>query len=75
MPFGPPLYADDLVTALEDKHRAGGFKELVAFLEACESGSMFQGLLASDMPVFATTASNASESSWATYCPSVNPPL
>jgi legumain len=37
------------------------------YLEACESGSMFQGL-PDNIKVYATTASNAVESSWATYC-------
>eukprot|EP00892_Ulva_mutabilis_P010771 jgi/Ulvmu1/8066/UM004_0303.1 len=69
MPTGAPLFADKLADALEDKHSAGGYLELLVFFEACESGSMFQGLLAHDLPVFATTAANASESSWATYCP------
>jgi legumain len=43
------------------------YKELVFYLEACESGSMFQ-TLPKDIGVFATTAANAQESSWGTYC-------
>ena len=43
------------------------YKELVFYLEACESGSMFQ-TLPKDIGVFATTAANAKESSWGTYC-------
>ena len=43
------------------------FKELVFYLEACESGSMFPNL-ASDTGIYAMTASNASQSSWGTYC-------
>ena len=39
------------------------YKELVFYLEACESGSMFQ-TLPKDIGVFATTAANAQESSW-----------
>ena len=38
-------------------------------MEACESGSMFQGLLPNNWNIYATTASNAEESSYATYCP------
>jgi legumain len=45
------------------------FKRLVFYLEACESGSMFQGILPTGLEIFATTAANADESSWATYCP------
>jgi len=41
---------------------------MVLYIEACESGSMFEGILASDINVYAITASNAVESSWGTYC-------
>ena len=43
------------------------FKELVFYLEACESGSMFPYLDASEN-IYAMTASNATQSSWAAYC-------
>jgi legumain len=66
---GEYLYANDLVQALKKKHAGGGYKSLVFYLEACESGSIFEGLLPSDIAVYATTASNAEESSWGTYCP------
>jgi legumain len=45
------------------------YKKLVFYLEACESGSMFQGLLPTNQNIYVTTASNAVESSWGTYCP------
>ena len=45
------------------------FSKLVFYMEACESGSMFENLLPTDINVFATTAANAQESSWGTYCP------
>ena len=32
-----------------------------------------QGLLESDLEVYATTAANGRESSWGTYCPGMNP--
>ncbi|KAL2548490.1 vacuolar-proCES [Forsythia ovata] len=41
----------------------------VIYLEACEAGSIFEGLLPEGMNIYVTTASNAEESSWATYCP------
>jgi len=37
-------------------------------MESCESGSMFEGLLPQDWEIYATTAADPSESSWATYC-------
>ncbi|XP_062202096.1 vacuolar-processing enzyme-like [Phragmites australis] len=73
MPTYPYLYGDDLVDVLKKKHAAGTYKSLVFYLEACESGSIFEGLLPNDINVYATTASNAEESSWGTYCPGENP--
>ena len=43
------------------------FKQLTFYLEACESGSMFPDLT-SDGKIYGMTASNASLSSWASYC-------
>lgn len=43
------------------------FKELIFYLETCESGSMFTGF-PTDLNIYATTAANAKESSWGTYC-------
>lgn len=37
-------------------------------MEACESGSMFEGLLPENINIYATTAANAVESSYGTYC-------
>lgn len=45
---------------------AAMFKNLVFYLEACESGSMFEGM--SIDGVYALSASNPTESSWGTYC-------
>ncbi|KAM2647753.1 hypothetical protein TB1_000967 [Malus domestica] len=46
---------------------------MVFYLEACESGSIFEGLLPEGLNIFVTTASNAEESSWGTYCPGKYP--
>ena len=62
------LYADDLVKTLNSMHEKKQYKELVFYLEACESGSMFEKTLAKDIKVYATTAANPDQSSWATYC-------
>ncbi|XP_062180667.1 vacuolar-processing enzyme-like [Phragmites australis] len=69
MPSDEYLYAKDLLQTLKKKHAAGTYKTLVFYLEACESGSIFEGLLPNDINVYATTAANAEESSWGTYCP------
>nr|ALG36104.1 asparaginyl endopeptidase [Oldenlandia affinis] len=73
MPVGPYIYADDLIDTLKKKHASGTYKSLVFYLEACESGSMFEGLLPEGLNIYATTASNAEESSWGTYCPGEYP--
>ncbi|XP_064937427.1 vacuolar-processing enzyme-like [Musa acuminata AAA Group] len=43
-------------------------------LEACESGSIFEGLMPEDFNIYVTTPSNSVESSWGTYCPGMDPP-
>lgn len=43
-------------------------------MEACESGSMFEGLLPNNWNIYAVTAANAEESSYAAYCPDYSPP-
>ncbi|KAL7150818.1 hypothetical protein ABFS83_05G138900 [Erythranthe nasuta] len=73
MPTSPYLYANDLINVLKKKHASGTYKSLVFYLEACESGSIFEGLLPEGLNIYATTASNAEESSWGTYCPGDNP--
>jgi legumain len=63
------LYAPDLHKALVNMHTTKMYKELVFYLEACESGSMFQGILEDNLNIYAITAANPTESSWGTYCP------
>lgn len=43
------------------------------YVEACESGSIFEGLLPKGLNIYAITATNAVESNWATHCPGGNP--
>jgi legumain len=43
------------------------FRTLVFYIEACESGSMFDGLLSSNINILAITAANPSQSSYACY--------
>lgn len=73
MPSGDNLYANDLIDILKKKHASGTYKSLVFYLEACEAGSIFEGLLPEGLNIYATTASNADESSWGTYCPGESP--
>jgi hypothetical protein len=46
---------------------------MVVYTEACESGSIFDGLLPDDANIFVTTAANGRESSWGCYCPGQQP--
>nr|XP_027081929.1 legumain-like isoform X1 [Coffea arabica] len=68
MPSGDPLYANDFNEVLKKKHSSGTYKEMVIYVEACESGSIFEGLLPQNLRIYATTAANAREDSYATYC-------
>jgi len=65
---GGYIHAKDVNNALDTLHSKGGFKELLFYVEACYSGSIFQNLLHTPN-VFAVTAANARESSYGFYCP------
>ncbi|KAL3721241.1 hypothetical protein ACJRO7_005968 [Eucalyptus globulus] len=69
MPVGDDIYANDLMKVLKQMHQAKKYLNMVIYIEACESGSMLQGLLPKDMGIYATTAANTEESSYAYYCP------
>eukprot|EP00746_Dinoflagellata_sp_MGD_P005263 gnl/MRDRNA2_/MRDRNA2_110198_c0_seq1.p1 gnl/MRDRNA2_/MRDRNA2_110198_c0~~gnl/MRDRNA2_/MRDRNA2_110198_c0_seq1.p1 ORF type:complete len:442 (-),score=102.21 gnl/MRDRNA2_/MRDRNA2_110198_c0_seq1:41-1366(-) len=64
----PPIHAADVNDALMDMHQKGMYKELLFYVEACESGSIFAKLLKAPN-VKAVTAANPTQSSWGTYCP------
>ncbi|XP_004298668.1 PREDICTED: legumain [Fragaria vesca subsp. vesca] len=74
MPNMPFLYAMDFINVLKKKHASGSYKEMVIYVEACESGSIFEGIMPSDLNIYVATASNAEENSFGTYCPGMNPP-
>jgi len=63
------MSATMLNSALKKMHSKNMYKKLVFYMEACEAGSMFENLIPTDMNIYVTTASNAKESSWGTYCP------
>lgn len=63
------LYADTFNDAINYMHTNAMYDQMVLYIEACESGSMFEGILDNSINVYATTAANPSESSWGTYCP------
>ncbi|XP_072221129.1 legumain [Leuresthes tenuis] len=60
------LHVEDLQEAITYMHKNKKYKKMVFYIEACESGSMMNHLPA-DIDVYATTAANAHESSYACY--------
>ncbi|KAI4387509.1 hypothetical protein MLD38_005337 [Melastoma candidum] len=68
MPVGDDVYATDLNRVFKTLHESNKYKSMVVYIEACESGSMVDGLLPSNIGIYATTASNPNESSWGYYC-------
>ena len=67
MPDGV-LYATDFNDALKTMHSKNMYKEMLVYIEACHSGSMFDDLLPENVKIYATTAAHADESSYAYYC-------
>ena len=65
--WGGYLYADQLLDAFKTMKEKKMYKQMTVYMEACESGSMFTKL-DKDLGIYAVSAANRSESSWATYC-------
>lgn len=60
------LHVEDLQAAIKYMHDNKKYKKMVFYIEACESGSMMNNL-PDDIDVYATTAANPHESSYACY--------
>ncbi|XP_059163374.1 legumain-like [Physella acuta] len=67
MPQTPYLKARELNTVLKKMAAEKKFAKLNFYVEACESGSVFDKLLPANINVYATTAANTTESSWGCY--------
>lgn len=61
------LHARTLQDTLLDMNQKNKFGKLVMYIEACESGSMFEDLLPENLNIFVTTAANSHEHSYACY--------
>ncbi|CAF1101684.1 unnamed protein product, partial [Adineta steineri] len=61
------LYAKDFNQTITTMYNQKKYKNLVIYIEACESGSMFEDILSDKINVYGTTAANAEESSYACY--------
>ncbi|KAI6173155.1 Legumain [Aphelenchoides besseyi] len=62
------LTVKQLNNALKDMYKNGRYNQLTFYLEACESGSMFEKVLPQNINVYAMTAANSAESSFGCYC-------
>jgi legumain len=67
MPHGDFLMANNLTDALHTMHKKRMYKEMVFYIEACESGSMFEGNLPPNMHIYGATAATPDQSSYACY--------
>jgi len=63
-----PLSAYDLNNTLANMHAKKLYKELVIYVEACESGSVFDKILPTNINIYVVTAAGDNESSFPTYC-------
>merc|ERR1712100_549443 len=60
------LHKSDLQSTFQTMSDKKMFNKLTMYLETCESGSMFEDMTVPN--VYALSASNATESSWGSYC-------
>ena len=68
MPVGGYLYANQFHDTLKFMNENKMYKEMTVYIEACESGSMFENILEDNLNIYALSAANSSESSWGAYC-------
>lgn len=59
------LYAHDLIQTFQQMNLSRAYESIVVYMEACESGSMFNGLLDPSLRVYAVTAATPDEPSYA----------
>ncbi|XP_076951863.1 legumain-like [Bidens hawaiensis] len=74
MPEKPYVVASDFIDVLKQKHAMGTYKKMVIYLESCESGSIFEGLLPEDLNIYAIASTKPYEGGYIIYCPETNPP-
>jgi legumain len=63
------LYANQLISAFGTMYKNKMYEKMVVYLEACDSGSMFQGLLDPSWNIYAVSSSKHNQATYATYCP------
>ena len=74
LPNGERLDAETLMHSLVTLSDASPSSMILVYVEACHAGSLFEGR---EIPprTLIVTAANATESSWAAYCPTPKHPL
>jgi glycosylphosphatidylinositol transamidase (GPIT) subunit GPI8 len=65
---GGGIYSTDLMNTLTWMKQNGRFNKMLFLMEACFSGSMFEGM-SSTLGIYAITSANSDEYGWMTYCP------
>ena len=64
MPGGAQLHAKDLTNTLLQMAAKKTFNKLVFYVEACYSGTVFDGMIPKDSNIYVVTAANSHERSW-----------
>ena len=62
------ITTEQMQGALKTLHEKKAYSQLAFFLEACESGSVFD-TLPSNLNIYAFTSANATEPAWCEHCP------
>ena len=71
MPEGIVMTGWELVRTIRTMYKQGKYGKMVFYLEACESGSMWE-TLPTDINVYALSSARPDESSYGTFCPPDN---
>lgn len=61
------LFANDFINVIKDMKARRKFDKMLIYVEACHSGSMFEGLLPDNIGVYAITSANSNECSATCY--------
>ncbi|KAA6390001.1 MAG: putative peptidase c13 family protein [Streblomastix strix] len=67
-PQGPYAYAHDIGEHLRSMKKKEMFRNLLFYVESCNSGSLFSDLLLQDNNIYALTSANSLQSSYAVFC-------
>ncbi|XP_074596284.1 legumain-like [Brevipalpus obovatus] len=62
------LHASDLISTLKQMHAKKMYNKLLFYMEACESGSMFDGLLPNDISVHGISSTSPDDPGYACFC-------